>query len=45
MKFTHSKVDLDPLYAFSVSFSKSYGLIGFDFGKHSIQIILWAKKR
>ena len=46
MKITMQKNDYyDNLFAFSVSFSKSYGLIGLDWGKRTINITLWAKKR
>jgi phosphopantetheinyl transferase len=44
MKITTQKSEGFPnLYAFSVSFSEQYGIIGFDWGKRTVNITLWAK--
>lgn len=46
MKITTQRNEYyDNMFAFSVSFSKSYGLIGIDFAKRSTNIVLWAKPK
>ena len=43
--FQYSKEkSFDGLFAFSISCSKRWGMIGIDAGKHSINFILWRPK-
>ena len=44
MRITNKKAHSSKLYAFSVAFSGDYGMIGFDFGTRSINIILYEPK-
>ena len=40
MKLTHSQTD-ENLFAFSISFSRAYGMIGLDVFTHSINFVLY----
>lgn len=43
--FTYQKQNgFESLFAFSLSFSKAWGMIGLDIAKHSANLILWRPK-
>lgn len=42
MEITYARMESEPaLFAFSISFSRTYGMIGIDFGSRSIVITLY----